>query len=61
MVKFARLSHTGNDPSGRAWKSYVGRRGYREGAWGVLLAFCTGAFPLLSYLKARLEPEKHSE
>jgi glycosyltransferase involved in cell wall biosynthesis len=45
----------------RVWKSYVSRRGYREGAWGVLLAFCTGAFPLLSYLKARLEPEKHRE
>jgi hypothetical protein len=43
----------------RAFKSYVSRKGYREGAWGVLLAFCTGAFPLLSYLKARLEPEKH--
>jgi hypothetical protein len=25
----------------------------------LLLAFCTGAFPLLSYLKARLEPERH--
>lgn len=45
----------------RAFKSYVSRRGYREGAWGVLLAFCTGAFPLLAYLKARLEPEKHRE
>jgi len=43
----------------RAFKSYVTRKGYREGAWGVLLAFCTGAFPLLAYLKARLEPEKH--
>ena len=43
----------------RAFKSYVSRKGYREGAWGVLLAFCTGAFPLLSYLKARLEPEKY--
>ena len=43
----------------RAFKSYVSRKGYREGAMGVLLAFCTGAFPLLSYLKARLEPEKH--
>jgi len=43
----------------RAFKSYVQRKGYREGAWGVLLAFCTGAFPLLAYLKARLEPEKH--
>jgi len=43
----------------RAFKSYVTRKGYREGTWGVLLAFCTGAFPLLAYLKARLEPEKH--
>jgi glycosyltransferase involved in cell wall biosynthesis len=43
----------------RAAKSYVSRKGYREGAFGVLLAFCTGAFPLLSYLKARLEPERH--
>jgi glycosyltransferase involved in cell wall biosynthesis len=43
----------------RAWKSYVSRKGYREGAMGVLLAFCTGAFPLLAYLKARIEPERH--
>ena len=43
----------------RGFKSYVSRRGYKEGAWGVLLALCTGAFPLLSYLKARLEPERH--
>ncbi|PZW50424.1 glycosyltransferase involved in cell wall biosynthesis [Humitalea rosea] len=43
----------------RGFKSYVSRKGYREGAWGVLLAFCTGAFPLLSYLKARLEPRAH--
>lgn len=43
----------------RAFKSYVSRKGYREGGWGVLLALCTGAFPLLAYLKARLEPEKH--
>ena len=35
------------------------RKGYREGAWGVLLALCTGSFPLLAYLKARLEPERH--
>jgi glycosyltransferase involved in cell wall biosynthesis len=43
----------------RAFKSYISRKGYREGAMGVLLAFCTGAFPLLSYLKARIEPDKH--
>ena len=43
----------------RGFKSYVSRRGYREGGWGVLLALCTGAFPLLSYLKAALEPDRH--
>jgi glycosyltransferase involved in cell wall biosynthesis len=57
--------HIGSLPSNlrrfvsRAFKSYISRKGYREGGWGVLLALCTGAFPLLSYLKARLEPEKH--
>ena len=40
-------------------KSYISRKGYREGGWGILLAFCTGLFPLLAYLKARLEPERH--
>lgn len=43
----------------RGFKSYVSRRGYREGGWGALLALCTGAFPLLSYLKAALEPDRH--
>jgi glycosyltransferase involved in cell wall biosynthesis len=43
----------------RFFKSLVSRGGWREGGWGVLLAFCTGMFPLLSHLKARLEPEKH--
>ena len=43
----------------RAFKSYVARGGWREGAWGVLLALCAGLFPLLSHLKARLEPERH--
>jgi glycosyltransferase involved in cell wall biosynthesis len=40
-------------------KCYVGRRGYREGGWGLLIALCAGLFPLLSHLKARLEPERH--
>ncbi len=41
----------------RFFKCYVGRRGYREGGWGVLLALCAGLYPLLSYLKATLEDE----
>jgi glycosyltransferase involved in cell wall biosynthesis len=40
----------------RFWKCYVGRRGYREGQWGFLIALCAALYPILSYLKARLEP-----
>jgi hypothetical protein len=45
----------GRIPS-RFWKCYVGRRGYREGEWGFLIALCAALYPILSYLKARLEP-----
>ncbi len=43
----------------RILKCYVGRKGYKEGGWGLLIALCAGLFPLLSHLKARLEPERH--
>jgi glycosyltransferase involved in cell wall biosynthesis len=39
----------------RFWKCYVSRRGYREGPWGFLIALCAALYPILSYLKARLE------
>jgi glycosyltransferase involved in cell wall biosynthesis len=45
----------------RFWKCYVGRRGYREGAWGFLVALCAALYPILSYLKARLEREPERE
>jgi glycosyltransferase involved in cell wall biosynthesis len=40
----------------RFWKCYISRRGYREGPWGFLIALCASLYPILSYLKARLEP-----
>src|SRR5205085_12655767 len=40
----------------RFWKCYVGRKGYREGPWGFLIALGAALYPILSYLKARLEP-----
>ena len=43
----------------RTFKCYVARNGYKEGGWGLLIALCAGLFPLLSYLKAKLEPERH--
>lgn len=39
----------------RFWKSYVTRRGYREGLYGVLLALFSAAYPLVSFIKAKLE------
>ena len=33
------------------------RKGYREGAWGVLIALFAGLFPLFSHLRARLEDD----
>jgi glycosyltransferase involved in cell wall biosynthesis len=41
----------------RFWKCYVSRRGYREGPYGFLIALCAGLYPILSYLKARLEAD----
>lgn len=35
----------------RGWKSYVARRGYREGAYGIALALFSALYPLLIYLK----------
>jgi glycosyltransferase involved in cell wall biosynthesis len=41
----------------RFWKCYVRRQGYREGPYGFLIALMAGLYPILSYLKARLEPD----
>ena len=41
----------------RFWKCYVSRKGYREGPYGFMIALCAGLYPILSYLKARLDPE----
>jgi glycosyltransferase involved in cell wall biosynthesis len=39
----------------RFWKCYVARKGYREGPMGFMIALCAGLYPILSYLKARLD------
>ena len=41
----------------RFLKCYVLRKGYREGAYGFLIALFAGLYPVLSYLKARLEKD----
>jgi glycosyltransferase involved in cell wall biosynthesis len=43
----------------RGWKSYVARKGYREGAYGIALALFSALYPMLIYLKVttRLEAE----
>ena len=41
----------------RFLKCYVGRKGYKEGGYGLLIALFAGLYPLLSHLKAKLEDE----
>jgi len=41
----------------RFWKCYIARKGYREREYGFLIALFAGLYPILSYLKARLETE----
>lgn len=41
----------------RFFKCYVGRRGYREGYYGFLIALMAALYPMISYLKARLESD----
>ncbi|HUB94748.1 MAG TPA: glycosyltransferase family 2 protein [Stellaceae bacterium] len=46
------LGHSLRRIFSRAWKSYVARRGYREGSWGIALALMSALYPILVYLKA---------
>ena len=41
----------------RFCKCYLSRKGYREGAYGFLIALMAGLYPVLAHLKARLELE----
>ena len=41
----------------RFLKCYLGRKGYREGATGFLIALMAGLYPLVSHLRARLEAD----
>jgi glycosyltransferase involved in cell wall biosynthesis len=45
----------------RFWKSYVARRGYREGLYGLLLGLFSALYPILSYIKARLAEDKDAK
>ena len=40
----------------RFWKCYVLRRGYRENGYGFVIALCAALYPVISHLKAALEP-----
>lgn len=34
-------------------KCYIGRKGYKEGGYGFLIAVCSGLYPILSWIKAK--------
>jgi len=39
----------------RFWKCYIGRKGYRENGYGIIIAILAGIYPLVSLLKVTLE------
>ncbi len=39
----------------RFFKCYFCRKGYKEGGYGLLIALFAGLFPIISYIKAKLE------
>lgn len=41
----------------RFWKCYVRRKGYKEGYYGFLIALFASLYPILSWLRAKLESE----
>lgn len=45
----------------RFYKAYVRRKGYREGGYGFLVGVLAGLYPIVSWLKATLEPEVYRE
>jgi glycosyltransferase involved in cell wall biosynthesis len=45
------MSHSVRRVFSRFWKSYVARKGHREGAYGLALATFSALYPLLIYLK----------
>ena len=49
------FSHNVRRIFSRFYKCYFGRKGYREGQYGFLIALFAGLYPILSYLKAHLE------
>ena len=41
----------------RFFKCYVGRKGYKEGGYGFLIALFAGLYPIISHIKARHEAD----
>ncbi len=42
----------------RFLKCFIFRRGYKEGIYGFVIALMAGLFPLISYIRARIEKYK---
>jgi glycosyltransferase involved in cell wall biosynthesis len=45
----------------RGWKSYVARKGYREGAYGLALATFSALYPFMIYLKVAAQREARQD
>ncbi len=58
MCERGKIDHPANNIRrlfSRFFKCYLFRKGYKEGGYGLLIAFLAGIFPLICYLKAKYE------
>ena len=55
------LGHNVRRLFSRFFKCYVRGKGYKEGGYGLLVCLFAGLYPIVSYLKATLEPEDSPE
>ncbi len=42
----------------RFWRCFIGRKGYREGGYGFLIATFAALYPVVSHIKAKYESEQ---
>ena len=45
----------------RFWKSFIARRGHREGVYGLALGLYSALYPILIYLKCRIDGASQNE
>ncbi|WP_245622929.1 glycosyltransferase family 2 protein [Kiloniella litopenaei] len=52
------MPHNARRIISRFWRCFIGRKGYREGGYGFLIATFAALYPMVSHIKARYEADR---